>query len=140
MKRKFATCACLSIVGALIAFAVVSARPQQAKADGLYISSHGFSLGISSRPAAPAYVYPVAPPRAVFVAPPPPPPPVVIQQPRPIYVQQPTVVQQPVVVQQQPVVVQTVQRQVWVPGRYVDQIQPNGTVVRVWQPGHYEVR
>ena len=49
-------------------------------------------------------------------------------------------VQQPVVVQQQPVVVQTVQRQVWVPGRYVDQIQPNGTVVRVWQPGHYEVR
>ncbi|MBQ9371253.1 MAG: hypothetical protein IJU03_03590 [Thermoguttaceae bacterium] len=83
MKRKFATCACLSIVGALIAFAVVSARPQQAKADGLYISSHGFSLGISSRPAAPAYVYPVAPPRAVFVAPPPPPPRAVIIAPPP---------------------------------------------------------
>ena len=31
-------------------------------------------------------------------------------------------------------------QQVWVPGTYVDQIQPNGTVVRVWQPGHYESR
>lgn len=31
-------------------------------------------------------------------------------------------------------------QQVWVPGGYVDQIQPNGTVVRVWQPGHYETR
>ena len=31
-------------------------------------------------------------------------------------------------------------QQVWVPGGYVDQIQPNGTVVRVWQPGHYEMR
>ena len=29
---------------------------------------------------------------------------------------------------------------VWVEGRYVDQVQPNGTVVRVWQPGHYEQR
>ncbi len=31
-------------------------------------------------------------------------------------------------------------QQVWVPGVYVDQTQPNGTVVRVWQPGHYETR
>ena len=31
-------------------------------------------------------------------------------------------------------------QQVWVPGGYVDQIQPNGTVIRVWQPGHYESR
>ena len=31
-------------------------------------------------------------------------------------------------------------QQVWVPGAYVDQVQPNGTVVRVWQPGHYETR
>ena len=29
---------------------------------------------------------------------------------------------------------------VWVEGRYVDQVQPNGTVLRVWQPGHYEQR
>ena len=29
---------------------------------------------------------------------------------------------------------------VWVEGRYVDQVQANGTVVRVWQPGHYEQR
>jgi hypothetical protein len=31
-------------------------------------------------------------------------------------------------------------QQVWVPGAYVDQVQYNGTVVRVWQPGHYEAR
>ena len=52
--------------------------------------------------------------------------------------------QQPaaVVVQPAPVVVQqtaTTER-VWVEGRYVDQVEPNGTVVRVWQPGHYETR
>ena len=29
---------------------------------------------------------------------------------------------------------------VWVEGRYVDQVQPNGTVLRVWSPGHYEQR
>ena len=29
---------------------------------------------------------------------------------------------------------------VWVEGRYVDQVQANGIVVRVWQPGHYEQR
>ena len=27
---------------------------------------------------------------------------------------------------------------VWVEGRYVDQTTPQGTVVRTWQPGHYE--
>ena len=51
--------------------------------------------------------------------------------------------QQPVVVQQQPVVVQQpvpVTQNVWVEGRYVDQVQANGTTVRVWQPGHYEQR
>ena len=47
----------------------------------------------------------------------------------------PAVVQQPVVVQ--PV---TQVQNVWVEGRYIDQVQPNGTVVRVWQPGHYEQR
>lgn len=68
---------------------------------------------------------------------------VVVQQP---VVQQPVIVQQPVVVPQ-PVVTQTVVQQpvttvqnVWVEGRYVDQVQANGTVVRVWQPGHYEQR
>ena len=67
--------------------------------------------------------------------------PVVVQQP---VVTQPVVVQQqPVVVQQQPVVVQQpVQQvqQVWVEGRYVDQVQANGSTVRIWQPGHYEQR
>lgn len=51
-----------------------------------------------------------------------------------------TVVTTPVVTT--PVVVQPVQttQQVWVPGCYVDQIQPNGVTLRVWQPGHYETR
>ena len=31
-------------------------------------------------------------------------------------------------------------QQVWVPGTYVDQVQVNGTIVRVWVPGHYETR
>ncbi len=45
----------------------------------------------------------------------------------------------PVVVTPAPVtttMVVTPQR-VWVEGRYIDQIQPNGTIIRVWQPGHY---
>jgi len=29
---------------------------------------------------------------------------------------------------------------IWVEGRYEDQVQPNGTVIRVWRPGHYEHR
>ena len=53
-------------------------------------------------------------------------PPVVVQQ-QPVVVQQPA----PVVVQQ------PVAQNVWVEGRYVDQVQANGSVVRVWQPGHY---
>jgi len=57
------------------------------------------------------------------------PPPVVV--PAPVVVQTPVVVPQPVVVQQPTV---------WVEGRYVDQVQGNGVVVRVWQPGHYESR
>ena len=62
--------------------------------------------------------------------------PVVVQQPAPVVVQQPA----PVVVQQPaPVVVQQ-PTTVWVEGRYVDQVQANGSTVRVWQPGHYEQR
>lgn len=63
--------------------------------------------------------------------------PVVVQQPvvtAPV-VTQPVVVQQPVV--QQPA---TTVQNVWVEGRYVDQQQADGTVVRTWQPGHYEQR
>ena len=66
------------------------------------------------------------------------PQPVVVQQP---VITQPVVVQQPVI--QQPVVVQqpvTQVQNVWIEGRYVDQVQPNGAVVRTWQPGHYEQR
>jgi hypothetical protein len=54
----------------------------------------------------------------------------VVSYPAPVVVQQPVVVRQPVYQTQN----------VWVPGCYVDQVQPNGTVVRVWQPGHYEQR
>ena len=53
-------------------------------------------------------------------------PTVVVQQPAPTVVTQPVVVQQP--------------QQIWVEGRYVDQVQANGSTVRIWQPGHYEVR
>ena len=57
-----------------------------------------------------------------------------------VVVQQSAVVQQPVVVQQSVVVRQPVvqRQQVWVEGRYVDQVQANGSTVRIWQPGHYE--
>ena len=64
--------------------------------------------------------------------------PTVVVQPQPV------VVQQPVVVPAQPAVVQQVAPQaattVWVEGRYIDQVQPNGSVTRVWNPGHYETR
>lgn len=29
---------------------------------------------------------------------------------------------------------------VWIDGYYVDQVQANGTIARVWVPGHYEKR
>ena len=65
--------------------------------------------------------------------------PVVVQQP---VIQQP-VIQQPVI--QQPVVqaaprYETRTQNVWVEGRYVDQVNDRGQTVRVWQPGHYEQR
>ena len=46
----------------------------------------------------------------------------------------------PIVVTPAPAVVvqPTITQQVWVEGRYVDVIAPNGTVVRQWQPGHWE--
>ena len=55
----------------------------------------------------------------------------------------PVVTPAPVVVTPAPVVVQQPVYQtqnVWVEGRYVDTVQPNGTMVRTWQPGHYEQR
>jgi hypothetical protein len=53
----------------------------------------------------------------------------------------PVVVQPAPVVVQQPVYQPVYQTQnVWVEGRYVDTVQPNGAVVRTWQPGHYEQR
>ena len=52
----------------------------------------------------------------------------------------PTVVTQPVVVQPTVVTPVTQVQNVWVEGRYIDQVQANGTILRVWQPGHYEQR
>lgn len=54
----------------------------------------------------------------------------------------PTVVTTPTIVMTTPVVAAPVTQvqNVWVEGRYVDQIQPNGSIIRVWQPGHYEQR
>ena len=63
--------------------------------------------------------------------------------PRPYVAPAPVVVAPaaPVVVQQQPVGhYETRVQNVWVEGRYVDQVTPQGTVVRTWQPGHYEQR
>ena len=76
-------------------------------------------------------------PAPVVVAPPPPASVVVTT---PTVVATPTVVTRPVVVQSTVVTPVTQVQNVWVEGRYVDQIQANGTVVRVWQPGHYEQR
>lgn len=65
--------------------------------------------------------------------------------PSPVVVTTPTVVTTPVVttpVVTTPIVTTPVYttQSVWVEGRYVDQVQANGTVIRVWQPGHYEQR
>ena len=70
---------------------------------------------------------------------------VVAPPPRPVttVVTTPAVVAPaPVVVTPAPVVVTPapVVQRVWVEGRYIDQVQPNGTVLRVWQPAHYESR
>ena len=73
-----------------------------------------------------AALYNAIEPRTVQVVQPAP----VVVQPAPVVVQQPA----PVVVQQPAV------QNVWVDGRYVDQVQANGTVVRTWQPGHFEQR
>lgn len=56
----------------------------------------------------------------------------VVVTPAPVVTVAPTVVAAPAPV--------TTIQNVWVEGRYVDQIQPNGSTVRIWQPGHYEQR
>jgi hypothetical protein len=65
----------------------------------------------------------------------------VVSRPVTTVVTTPTIVTTPTVVTT-PVVTTPVYttQNVWVEGRYVDQVQPNGTVIRVWQPGHYEQR
>ena len=80
MKHKIALCAPL-LCGMLV-LTILSAQPEQAKADGFFLSTKGFSLGISTRPTpapgpvvydvAPPHYTPVGPPPHVRVAPPPP--------------------------------------------------------------------
>ncbi|MBE6382540.1 MAG: hypothetical protein E7049_05965 [Lentisphaerae bacterium] len=92
----------------------------------------GFAAGVIGGAILGGLVYDAIRPAPVIVNPAP-----VVATPAPVVVQQPVVVQPAPVVVQQPVY-ET--RSVWVEGRYVDQAQPNGTVIRVWQPGHYEQR
>ena len=60
----------------------------------------------------------------------------VVAAPAPVIVPQPTVVAAPTVVTTGHY--ETRVQNVWVEGRYVDQVAANGAVIRTWQPGHYE--
>jgi len=67
---------------------------------------------------------------------------VVVQQ-SPTVVTQPVIVQQPAVVQTTPTVVSAPVQQtqnIWIEGQYVNQVQADGSTIRVWSPGHYEQR
>ncbi len=64
-------------------------------------------------------------------------------RPDTVVVQQPVVAAPAPVIVQQPTVIttghyETRVRNVWVEGRYIDQVAANGAVIRTWQPGHYE--
>ena len=73
----------------------------------------------------------------------------VVVQPAPVVVQQPVVVQSAPAVVQQPVVAPPAPesaavpapafptQRVWVEGCYVDQVRPDGSLVKVWQSGRY---
>ena len=63
-----------------------------------------------------------------------------IASPAPVVVASPTVVASPVVTTPVVTTPTYTTQQIWVPGAYVDQVQPNGTVIRVWQPGRYVTR
>jgi len=79
---------------------------------------------------------PVVAPAPVVVNPTP-----VVVNPAPVVVNPaPVVVSQPAVVTPPPVVVAPQPTTVWVEGLYVEQVQANGTVMRVWQPWPYEQR
>lgn len=89
----------------------------------------GFVGGVAAGLAARSVAQPTAvvvTPAPVAVAPAP-----VVVAPAPVVVAPaPVIVKQPVYQTQN----------VWVEGRYVDTVQPNGVTVRTWQPGHYEQR
>ena len=99
-------------------------RPPAHHHHGRHHHSGGFAAGVIGGALVGGLLYDALRPGPVVAAPSP-----VVVQPAPVVVQQPVVVQ-PVYQMQN----------VWVEGRYVDQVQPNGAVLRVWQPGHYEQR
>ena len=86
----------------------------------------------------------IRPYRPVVYAPAP-----VVVRPAPVVVQQPVVIQPAPAVVQQPVVAPPAPesaavsapavptQRVWVEGCYVDQVRPDGSLVKVWQPGRY---
>ena len=105
--------------------------------------SHGFWPGFAGGFAAGVLLESTRPPRPV------PPPRTMcttrIVEPAPVVVQQPIVVQQPVV--SQTVIADVVvsgdpdgTERVWVEGSYFNRINADGSVTRVWNPGHYELR
>ena len=99
-------------------------RPPAHHHHGHHHHSGGFAAGVIGGALVGGLLYDALRPGPVVAAPAP-----VVVQPAPVVVQQPVVVQ-PVYQMQN----------VWVEGRYVDRVQPNGAVLRVWQPGHYEQR
>jgi len=148
MKLKMSVLICAAAVSAC-AFALPHGGPWRPGPAPMHVHHHGGHWGRGGRNFWPGFVGGVIGGAVIGAALSQ--PTVVVQQPavvtQPVVVQQPTVVTQPVVVQQpvvqQQVVVQqpvTQVQNVWVEGRYVDQVQPNGAVVRVWSPGHYEQR
>ncbi len=132
------------VVFLLAALAVGAVFARGPRAPGRHCHRHrhnsgGYAAGVIGGALVGGLVYDALRPSPVVATVPAP----VVVQPAPVVVQPAPVVVQPApVVVQQPVVVQPVYQiqNVWVAGRYVDQVQPNGTVLRVWQPGHYEQR
>ena len=124
----------LALVGATVLSAGVFARPYGGWRPGpvpMHVHHHGSYWGRGGRHFWPGFVGGVVGGAIIGSA---------LSRPA-VVVQQPAVVTQPVVVQQPVVTTPVTQVQtVWVEGRYIDQVQPNGVVVRVWSPGHYEQR
>ena len=139
MKKIFVFAIALVAASALLAKGHAPYRPPHVSVHTSHHHHHGSGGAIAAGIVGGALLGGLV---ATAVATPPPPP---VVTPAPVVVTPAPVVVQPapVVVAPTPVVVQQPVYQtqnVWVEGRYVDTVQPNGTIVRTWQPGHYEQR